>query len=387
LFENDYNIVNKKVILGLINSMMSPIFASKDKVNIIYRFLDKDLQDNYIKNYLPRLKFLDTKIYDLKDEKFETTEFMVISTKQYSACIIFDFSQSDIKNQAIFCSYLNSKKIEEILKILLPSEKFPPERRENIELNEMILNLIKFSENSLTELNINEEEKKNLENLTQNLKRDEIIAQRSRFISHEIKNQLSIIDVYAKITEKTCNGNKKIMNATEVIFKSIKNITNQLKDLKTFSEADLNIYNLKDVLIETIDFAKEMASSKEISLTAEAASDLLVILDKEKFQNVLLNLIKNAVEAFKNTDKKDKYIELTACEKEGKISLVIANNGEMIDKENQKKIFEEGYTTKKEGSGLGLYICRQNLKEQFCELNLIKSSKTVTAFEIKMNKV
>ena len=53
----------------------------------------------------------------------------------------------------------------------------------------------------------------------------------------------------------------------------------------------------------------------------------------------------------------------------------------------QKKIFDEGFTTKKEGSGLGLYICRQNLAEQFCELTLMKSTSALTVFEIKMNKV
>ena len=387
LFETDFNTLDVNIISGLINALISPVFRSKEEINIVYRFLNEKIENNYLKNFLPRLKFLNTKIYDLKTENLESLEFLIISTKHYSACVIFDFSLSDIKNKAVFCSYINSRKIEEILKILLPKEKFPQERRENIELNEAFLKLIKLSENSFMEFNINEAEKKNLEDITQTLKRDEVVAQRARFISHEIKNQLSIIDVYTKIAEKTCDNNPKIMNASEVIYKAIKSITNLLKDLKTFSEADLNVYKLDEIVTEAVNSIKEMAVSKNISLTTNLISDLTVVLDKDKFQNVLINIIKNGIEALKDTDRKDKYIEVAAREVSGKISLTIANNGSMIDKEIQKKIFEEGFTTKDDGSGLGLFICKQNLKEQFCDLSLMKSTPAITVFEIKMNMI
>lgn len=387
LYENDFNILDKKTISGLINALISPSYNSKDEIDIVFRFLDRDLKTNFEKKFLPRLKFLKTQLYDLYEKKLETLEFLIISSRQYNACILFDFSLSNIKNQAVFCSFFNSKKTDEILKILLPNEKFSPERRENKELNEAFLNLIKFSENSLNELNINEEEKKNLEDLTLALKRDEVIAQRARFISHEIKNQLSIIDVYTKIVERLCQNNPKVINATEIIYKSIKNTTKLLNDLKTFSEAELNVYNLSEIIEETVNSSKEMANNYDISLSANINPELTVITDKDKFQNVILNLIKNAIEALKENEKKNKYIELSTREIEGKISLTIANNGDMIEKEAQKRIFDEGFTTKEDGSGLGLFICRQNLAEQYCELTLMKSTPAVTVFEIKMNKV
>ena len=54
----------------------------------------------------------------------------------------------------------------------------------------------------------------------------------------------------------------------------------------------------------------------------------------------------------------------------------------MISKDKQKEIFEEGYTTKQTGSGLGLHICKCNLQAQNAELKLNKSTKSVTEFEI-----
>lgn len=386
LYENEYNIAGENVINSILNSIFAPSFETKDEICIVYRIFNRTL----VNNHLLRLKFSDVKTFDLNDLDCGDTQFLIISTKQYSACILFDFSLSEKEDTAVFCTYFNSKKISEILKILLPDTKFSQERRENTELNIAILNLIKFSENSLAELNINEIEKNNLESINQNLKRDEFLAKKSRYISHEIKNHLSIIDIYAKIIEKT-DKNPSIQNATELIFKSIYNITKQLKELKNFSEAELNVYGLNEIINETVNSTIEFANAHNVKIETVLSENCNVLIDKDKFQNTLLNLIKNGVEAFKECDKENKFIRIvTEKQKENdtqKISLKIANNGEKIDKANQTKIFEEGFTTKDTGTGLGLYICKQNLNEQFCELSLLKSTNNITVFEILMNEI
>ena len=53
-----------------------------------------------------------------------------------------------------------------------------------------------------------------------------------------------------------------------------------------------------------------------------------------------------------------------------------------ISKDKQQAIFEEGFTTKQTGSGLGLHICATNLKAQNAELKLTKSTSEKTEFEI-----
>ena len=386
LFENDYNVLNKTLISGLINTFVQPLYNFDDEINIVFKFQNEKIKNDFEKKHLQRLRFKNTKVFNLENEDFAQTEFLIITSKQYSACILFDFSLAENKDEAVFCTYCNSKKIDEILNIILPDENFPRERRENPALNDVLLNLIKLSENSTKELSINEAEKNNLEYINQTLKRDEFLAKKSRYISHEIKNHLSIIDVYTKIIEKTCCENESAQNATKIIFKSIQNVTKLLQNLKTFSDADLNMYNLNSVINEALKSVEEMAFSNGISLSKDLPHNVNVIIDKDKFQNVILNLIKNAVEALKETDKKEKEIIISSQIKGDEVSLFIQNNGEKIDKENQERIFEEGFTTKNDGSGLGLYICRQNLAEQFCELSLLKSTDAMTVFEIKMKK-
>ena len=131
LFENEYNIAGENVINSILNSIFAPSFETKDEICIVYRIFNRTL----VNNHLLRLKFSDVKAFDLNDMDCGDTQFLVISTKQYSACILFDFSLSEKEDTAVFCTYFNSKKISEILKILLPDTKFSQERRENTELN------------------------------------------------------------------------------------------------------------------------------------------------------------------------------------------------------------------------------------------------------------
>ena len=98
---------------------------------------------------------------------------------------------------------------------------------------------------------------------------------------------------------------------------------------------------------------------------------------------MLVNLIKNAVEAI--NDKGE--ITLKTSIKDDFISIVVSNTGEMIPEDKQSKIFEDGFTTKNTGSGIGLYVCRQILSEQFARLELLKSDKKSTDFEILISMV
>ena len=68
-------------------------------------------------------------------------------------------------------------------------------------------------------------------------------------------------------------------------------------------------------------------------------------------------------------------------------TIIVSNNGLKIPEEIQQKIFTDGFTTKTSGSGIGLYVCRQSLEEQFARLELLKSDDNSTDFEILVSMV
>ena len=121
---------------------------------------------------------------------------------------------------------------------------------------------------------------------------------------------------------------------------------------------------------------------KNIKYIVKNDTDANILIDENKFVAVLINLVKNAVEAFENVQKNGKYIEIRT-EKDGDLAIIrVKNNAGMIEKADS--IFKEGYTTKSTGSGLGLCICKKSIEEQFGQLELEHTGRDYTEFTIKI---
>ena len=208
------------------------------------------------------------------------------------------------------------------------------------------------------------------------------IKNQVRCISHEIRNHLSICELYTEIIklnlEKEGVKIESVDNAIGCIKKSLKIMSNCLIDLKSTGNIVLANYDLKTILEEGIELSKVYIQDKKIKFNTVISGTATVTLDDNKFTASLVNILKNAIEAIKTQGEIN--IVLKINKEEAKIT--ISNTGEMITPESRKKLFDEGFTTKSAGSGLGLYICRENLRMQNAELQLISSTHSKTVFEI-----
>jgi two-component system, NtrC family, nitrogen regulation sensor histidine kinase NtrY len=99
--------------------------------------------------------------------------------------------------------------------------------------------------------------------------------------------------------------------------------------------------------------------AKGIEIDVDVASDgLEVSADKEMLEQMLINLIKNAEQAMDNAD--GSKVRLSAkISKRGRIVIDVSDNGPGITDELAEKIFVPFYTTKRDGSGVGLALTRQ----------------------------
>lgn len=211
---------------------------------------------------------------------------------------------------------------------------------------------------------------------------NDLIKEQSRCIAHEMRNHISICELYTQIIKKNLEKegieNTSLNNALNCINKSLKIMSNSLLDLKSLDNFNLKKVNIKKVLEEGIKLATAYISDKKIKITSNINIDAEVFIDENKFLACIVNIIKNAIEAIKKEGKINVFLEI-----EGNyIHIKISNDGEPISQEKQKSIFEEGFTTKPTGSGLGLHICANNLKAQNATLKLTKSTTEITEFEI-----
>lgn len=212
----------------------------------------------------------------------------------------------------------------------------------------------------------------------------ENLNQQIRCVSHEIRNHLSICDMYSQIIKKNLEksniDNPTINNAVECIQKSIQIIGSNLLDLKSLNNTSLQIFDFKNTIEKGIELSKAYIIDKNIEFTVFIKNTDKILIDENRFLACIVNIIKNGIEAIEISGK----IEIIAEIKDNSGILKISNNGKPIPKEKQNEIFTQGYTTKKNGCGIGLAICQNYLKAQSASLKLTKSNKTATQFEIRI---
>ncbi len=190
----------------------------------------------------------------------------------------------------------------------------------------------------------------------------------ARKLAHEIKNPLTPIQLSAqrirKAYIKSAPGFEKILTeCSDAIVKEV----DALKDLvDEFAEfARLPAANLVGAsLHEVIDGALSLYDGlfAEVRIERRLAGDLpLLRLDAGQMKRVVINLVDNAIEA---TDKKGLVVIETEWDSgEGRVRLMVADDGPGISAEDRDRLFVPNFSTKKRGSGLGLAIVSRIVQE------------------------
>lgn len=210
------------------------------------------------------------------------------------------------------------------------------------------------------------------------------LSDKIRFISHEIRNNLSICDMYSRIIkvklEKDNIKNPSIDNALECIHDALLIIGMNLNDLKSLNVNSKKLYEFKTLATKGFEMGKAYAKEedKDINFELSINNSANICVDECRFLSCIVNIIKNATEAIENKGN----IKVFGRVENANCILEISNDGKPISVDNQKHLFDCGFTTKKSGSGFGLNICKKYLQEQNASLELEKSNSKETVFKI-----
>jgi len=204
-------------------------------------------------------------------------------------------------------------------------------------------------------------------------------------IAHEINNPLGGIFncVHMLAQDKTCSNTKYI----ELIKDGLERIENTVKKLLWMArkgEEQKEMVQLYILIEHVLEFVGYNLSKKRIKIIKDVDEGLTVFINRADLEQVLLNLIINAIQAI----EKEGEI-LIRCRDEGdRIFFEIKDNGSGIEEENINKIFDPFFTTKKqgEGTGLGLWITYEIIKNMGGEI-WVESKKGIgTSFYFTIKK-
>jgi len=186
------------------------------------------------------------------------------------------------------------------------------------------------------------------------------IGELSSRIAHDIKNPLTALQNSVKIIEIKTGGNNELINKEiQRMNKAIKRIVHQVDQVLNFVK--ITPFNVKkNQLLEILNSSLESITiTKNITLIIPK-NDYTIVCDEMKLGVVFYNLILNAVQAI---DSDNGTITIRISEEQNNIKLEFENSGLGIDEENFEKIFEPLFTTKMEGTGLGLSSCKTIIQE------------------------
>ena len=228
---------------------------------------------------------------------------------------------------------------------------------------------------------------KNQQEKLLNSERHEAWSTVARKLAHEIKNpltpiQLTIDNLRSKYLKNFDNTDKnKFKNNLNIILnqiKQIENLVNEFSDFARMPKPVIKENDLVKIILNNIKLLEKLNPSIKILLNHNHDA-INFDCDLEQINRAIFNLIKNSIESInekrlKNVDFEG-IINIEITKRRAYIDIVIEDNGVGFAKQNNKELIKPYYTTKKNGSGLGLSIVNKIITDHNGSLNLSNYTK------------
>ena len=191
-------------------------------------------------------------------------------------------------------------------------------------------------------------------------------------LAHEIRNPLNslfinsqlIEEMIAELPDAISPHKEELLSLARANMKVTRRLNETLSGFLRFARPaimELGLVDLNRIVTDTLNFLDvDFARRGILPRVRLHPSELPLLADEKQLKQALLNLLLNAEEAL---DKEEKLIRVTTGLRRGRPFVRIQDNGRGISDEERRQIFQVFFTTRREGSGLGLPIVRQIIRQ------------------------
>jgi len=205
-------------------------------------------------------------------------------------------------------------------------------------------------------------------------------------IVHELRNPLSAIKIGVDQLKLSETHNEKNNRRLALAQQQINRLDDMLSGILTFAASrptQVEIFPISEILKQTEEMLHTYTESKALKLSFMGFDQsALVSADRNKLQQALINILKNACEHAPEQSE----VRAVVSNKPKQVHIAVTNKGEAISEEMQKRLFEPFFTTKKGGTGLGLPTTRKLMQEMHGEVTLESDPENGTTVTLILAK-
>lgn len=190
-------------------------------------------------------------------------------------------------------------------------------------------------------------------------------------ISHQLKQPLNVLSLYCEDIKYSYDYGELDKESIEDFSINTKKQIHYMKDtidgfLKFFNpNKSKDNFSVEDALKSSLALLHSQMDKNRVTLVEKYDSNFLLTGVKMEISQVIMNLVTNSIQAFNERGIQNRHIEITSYTKDDKNYLTLTDNAGGIKEDDIEKIFDPYFTTKSEGTGIGLYMVKLVITKTF----------------------
>jgi signal transduction histidine kinase len=335
----------------------------------------------------------------------QTTGFLIVLTNQFCATIYWStasqeaygmydggwtFHPGDSKTIALEVAKLMDDTEELTQRI----EDTPLDRRFDEKITGFITQLVNNLETRNRELTLALRQVQQLNVKVLDQERLAAIGQLCSVIAHEIRNPLGLIDLYAKLIENQIgkleipDGKEGLEKNLQLIRSASSSLESILSELTSYArplQLELELTDLRTLVMEVVDMFAPQYEEKQVTLKWKLPPESIEMnVDARRLKQALINLVKNALEASKGGTAVE--VLLATRRNDERVFIKVQDQGSGVEKKAQEKLFTPYFSTKGNGTGLGLAHSRKILQAHGGTVALLNTGENGSTFALILPK-